>query len=144
MAEPVKHEVKATSVSIPPMASPVSPENTAAPPPAATSLKGRLGFKARTFGGERTLARVLRTGAVLSGALFVSSVALEALPQTQGVAQAIDVLRKVGVGVLVVTPLARLCVASALLTMRGERRFALYGAGVLALLGLALGAGFGA
>lgn len=76
--------------------------------------------------------------------MFLTSVGLEALPAEPRLVVAIDLLRKVGLAVLVVTPIARLATAGTILALKGEWRYALYGAGVLLLLALAIGAGFGA
>jgi hypothetical protein len=94
--------------------------------------------------GERHIARVLRTGAVASGSMFLASVMLEGLPQGHTVSTAIDVLRKAGGSLLLVTPVARLVVAGGLLGLRGEWRYSLYALGVLGLLALAVGAGLAA
>jgi hypothetical protein len=92
--------------------------------------------------GERWIARVLRTGAVASGGLFLGSLALELLPQTEATSVAIDSMRKLGASLLLVTPVARLVVAGAALGLKGEWRYTLYAAGVLGLLAVAVGAGF--
>ncbi|MCP3104422.1 hypothetical protein LZ198_36720 [Myxococcus sp. K15C18031901] len=95
----------------------------------------------RTVAGERWIARVLRVGAVLSGAMFVLSLGLEALPGTEETHVAIDQLRKAAASLLLVTPVARLGVAGTLLGLRGEWRYLAISAGVLGLLALAVGAG---
>lgn len=144
MAEPVKSEVTRTS-SMPP--TPAMSAPSASPPAANTNTvapKRRLLTRARTFGGEKFIGRLLRTGAVLSGAMFVSSLALEVLEQRPEILVAEDLLRKTGLVVLVVTPIARLASGAALLALKGEWKYALYGAGVLALLALAVAGGFGA
>ena len=116
---------------------------------AATAVQGTPaagGVRARgeVIAGERWIARVLRAGAVLSGGLFLGSLALELLPASQGTSVAIDSLRKAAASLLLVTPVARLVVAGVALGLRGEWRYTLYAAGVLGLLALAVGAGFAA
>ncbi|WP_241758071.1 hypothetical protein [Myxococcus landrumensis] len=95
----------------------------------------------RTLAGDRWIARVLRVGALLSGGMFVLSLCLEALPETESIHVAIDQLRKAAASLLLVTPVARLGVAGTLLGLRGEWRYALIAVGVLGLLALAVGAG---
>ncbi len=95
----------------------------------------------RAEAGERWISRLLRTGAMCSGGLFLASLVLEALPESESVHVAIDVLRKGAASALLVTPVVRLVVAGTTLGIRGEWRYALYAAGVLGLLGLAVGAG---
>jgi hypothetical protein len=90
------------------------------------------------------IGRVLRSGAMLSGGCFVLSLALEALPATERISIAIDHLQKIGVSLLLVTPVVRLVVAGLALSLRGEWKYALYAGGVLALLSLAVGAGLAA
>lgn len=152
MAEPMKTEVSRSAVSMPstpsmgtPVASPTQ-QNLAPPiaiPEQEHSKRGILA-RARTFGGERLIGRLLRTGAILSGAMFLSSLGLELLPASPKAIIAADMLRKSGLAVLVVTPIARLATGATLLAFKGEWKYALYGAGVLGLLALAVGAGFGA
>ncbi len=96
----------------------------------------------RAEAGERWISRLLRTGAMCSGALFLSSLVLESLPESESVHVAIDVLRKGAASALLVTPVVRLVVAGTTLGIRGEWRYAVYAAGVLGLLALAVGAGF--
>ncbi|HYO54417.1 hypothetical protein [Archangium sp.] len=96
---------------------------------------------ARAEAGERWISRLLRGGAMCSGGLFLASLALESLPQTESVHVAIDVLRKGAASALLVTPVVRLVVAGTTLGIRGEWKYALYAAGVLGLLALAVGAG---
>ncbi|WP_233595301.1 MULTISPECIES: DUF1634 domain-containing protein [Corallococcus] len=96
----------------------------------------------RAMAGERWIARVLRTGAVMSGGMFVASLALELLPRGESVHVAIDLLRKGAASMLLVTPVARLAMAGTLLGLRGEWRYTAIAAGVLCLLALAVGAGF--
>ncbi len=95
-------------------------------------------------GGERYLAKILRAGAVASGALFATSVALRVLPVTRHTAMAIDLAQQGAVSLLLFTPVARLVASGVVLGAKGEWRYALYAAGVIGLLGLALGAGFNA
>ncbi|WP_239470604.1 hypothetical protein [Archangium violaceum] len=95
----------------------------------------------RAEAGERWISRLLRTGAMCSGGLFLGSLVLEALPESESVHVAIDVLRKGAASALLVTPVVRLVVAGTTLGIRGEWRYAVYAAGVLGLLALAVGAG---
>jgi hypothetical protein len=95
----------------------------------------------RAEAGERWIARVLRGGALFSGTLFLGSLALEVLPDSERVDVLIDVLRKLAASVLLVTPMARLVVAGAALGLKGEWRYVFLTAGVLGLLALAVGAG---
>jgi hypothetical protein len=95
----------------------------------------------RAEAGEQWIARLLRMGSLCSGGLFLASVALEALPDSESVHVAIDVLRKGAASALLVTPVVRLVVAGTTLGLRGEWRYALYAAGVLGLLAVAVGAG---
>ena len=97
---------------------------------------------ARAEAGEQWISRLLRGGAMCSGALFLGSLALEALPDTESVHVAIDLLRKGAASALLVTPVVRLVVAGTSLGLRGEWRYACYAAGVLGLLAVAVGAGF--
>ncbi|MFY0578973.1 hypothetical protein ACN28S_36090 [Cystobacter fuscus] len=85
--------------------------------------------------------RLLR-GEPCSGALFLLSLALESLPDSEPVHVLIDVLRKGAASALLVTPVVRPVVAGATLGIRGEWRYAAYAAGVLGLLAVAVGAGF--
>ncbi|WP_239014009.1 hypothetical protein [Archangium violaceum] len=96
---------------------------------------------ARAEAGEQWISRLLRGGAMCSGGLFLASLALEALPESESVHVAIDVLRKGAASALLVTPVVRLVVAGTTLGIRGEWKYALYAAGVLGLLALAVGAG---
>ncbi len=114
-----------------------APEAEAAP----VRAPARVG---RSVAGERWIARILRGGAVISGGMFLASLGLEALPQSQTVQVAIDTLRKGAASLLLVTPVARLVVAGTMLGLRGEWRYTLYAAGVLGLLALAVGAGISA
>jgi hypothetical protein len=114
------------------------------PARAAAARGGAADALAPALGGERHIARVLRVGAVASGGMFLASVALQLLPESEAASTAVDWLRKGGASLLLVTPVARLVVAGGLLGARGEWRYTLYSAGVLALLGLAIGAGLAA
>ncbi len=122
----------------PPMGAVVAKANSAVAKPQAPARVGR------SVAGERWIARILRGGAVISGCMFLASLGLEALPQSQMVQVAIDTLRKGAASLLLVTPVARLVVAGTMLGLRGEWRYTVYAAGVLALLALALGAGISA
>ena len=95
----------------------------------------------RAESGERWISRLLRTGALCSGGLFLLSLVLEALPEREPVHVAIDLLRKGAASALLVTPVVRLVVAGASLGLRGEWRYTLYAAGVLGMLALAMSAG---
>ena len=115
-----------------------------APPPQALSGVSDAGTSAhphRAEAGEQWISRLLRAGAVCSGGLFLTSIALEALPESETVHVAIDVLRNGAASALLVTPVVRLVVAGTTLGLRGEWRYALYAAGVLGLLAVAVGAG---
>ncbi len=81
---------------------------------------------------------------MLSGTLFLGSVLMELLPHGGAADVAIDALRKAGLSLLLITPVARLVASGVLLGIRGEPKYALYAGGVLALLGLAVTAGFAA
>ncbi|WP_224368470.1 hypothetical protein [Hyalangium versicolor] len=98
----------------------------------------------RAVAGERWIARILRGGALISGGLFLASLGMEVLPQSETVQVAIDTLRKGAASLLLVTPVARLVVAGTMLGLRGEWRYTLYAAGVLGLLAIAVGAGISA
>jgi hypothetical protein len=115
-------------------------ERVEAPAPVEASAAQPLS-RARVFDGEIVIARLLRTGAVLSGMCFGGSLLLELLPLSTSQAYAIDALRRGGISLLMLTPLVRLVAAGILLGMRGEWRFALYAASVLLLLALAIGSG---
>ena len=108
-------------------------------PSGAVSAKGTSASRAEA--GERTISRLLRGGAWCSGGLFLLSLVLEALPDTESVHVLIDVLRKGAASALLVTPVVRLVVAGTTLGMRGEWRYTVYAAGVLALLAVAMSAG---
>ncbi|WP_420821754.1 hypothetical protein [Pyxidicoccus trucidator] len=102
---------------------------------------GRARRRDLAVAGDRWIARVLRGGAVVSGGMFVVSLGLEALPQSENVHVAIDLLRKGAASLLLVTPVARLAVAGTLLGLKGEWRYTIIAAGVLGLLAIAVGAG---
>jgi hypothetical protein len=128
---PVKSNAVATEVS----------SETPVPKALPARAPTRVG---RAVAGERWIARILRGGALISGAMFVGSLAMEALPQSQVVQVAIDTLRKGAASLLLVTPVARLVMAGTMLGLRGEWRYTLCAAGVLGLLALAVGAGLSA
>jgi hypothetical protein len=143
----------AGQVVSPPVSPPVPPPEMPARPnavapevvsdaPVRKALPARAPTRVgRAVAGERWIARILRGGALISGAMFVGSLAMEALPQSQTVQVAIDTLRKGAASLLLVTPVARLVVAGTMLGLRGEWRYTLCAAGVLGLLALAVGAG---
>ncbi|OJH38373.1 hypothetical protein [Cystobacter ferrugineus] len=118
----------------------VSGSYPAVPPVATTTTTPEHIVRAEA--GERWISRLLRGGATCSGALFLTSLALESLPDSETVHVAIDVLRKGAASALLVTPVVRLVVAGTTLGIRGEWRYAVYAAGVLGLLAVAVGAGF--
>jgi hypothetical protein len=97
--------------------------------------------RARVLDGDLIIARLLRTGAVLSGLFFSASVGLELLTDSDLHANAIQELRKCGTSLLVLTPVLRLFASGLLLGLRGEWRFAIYATSILVLLALAVGAG---
>jgi hypothetical protein len=109
------------------------------PVPAAPAFSP--GRAARAEAGEQWISRLLRGGALCSGSLFLLSLALESLPDSETVHVAIDMLRKGAASALLVTPVVRLVVAGTTLGLRGEWRYAVYAAGVLGLLAVAVGAG---
>lgn len=109
-------------------------------PPELVDLQPR----ARLIRGEKAIARILRGGALASGGLFLGSVLAELLPTSQTTSVAIDLLRKGGASLLLVTPAVRLVVAGGLLGLRGEYKYTAYAIGVLLLLAIAVGAGFAA
>ncbi len=110
-------------------------------PDAGAAEQVRHHHRERAVVGDRWIARVLRVGAVVSGGMFVLSLGLEAMPQSERVHVAIDLLRKGAASLLLVTPVARLAVAGTLLGLRGEWRYMAMAAGVLGLLAVAVGAG---
>jgi hypothetical protein len=146
VAEPVDVREKAIAASLPPPqlveARALELEDAAAP--AGSPADAGVRRRGEAVAGERWIARVLRTGAVMSGGLFLGSLALELLPQSTATSVAIDNMRKAGASLLLVTPVARLVVAGTALGLKGEWRYTLYAAGVLGLLAVAVGAGFAA
>nr|WP_223759861.1 hypothetical protein [Myxococcus sp. RHSTA-1-4] len=132
------------NVVVPTVEQPLAPEVDAEPitqPGAEAPPMGRARRRDRTVAGDRWIARVLRGGAVVSGGMFVVSLGLEALPQSENVHVAIDLLRKGAASMLLVTPVARLAVAGTLLGLKGEWRYTLIAAGVLGLLAIAVSTG---
>lgn len=105
--------------------------------PAARAQK-RIG---RAAAGERWIVRILQGGALISGGMFLASLVLEVLPQSQDVSVSIDTLRKGAASLLLVTPVARLAVAGTMLGLRGEWRYALYAVGILGMLAFAVSSG---
>ncbi len=105
--------------------------------PIALDAAGFASERAREVPGTAWLARLLRAGAVASGALFLSSVALDANARP---AEA-DLARKLAASALLATPVARLVVAGAFLGAKGERRYAACAVAVVGLLALALALG---
>lgn len=129
---------------VPAASQPLAPEVDAEPatqPTAEAPPVGRARRRDRAVAGDRWIARVLRGGAVVSGGMFVVSLGLEVLPQSENVHVAIDLLRKGAASLLLVTPVARLAVAGTLLGLKGEWRYTLIAAGVLGLLAIAVSAG---
>ena len=96
---------------------------------------------ARGMDGERVIALVLRAGALLAGACFAASIAVQAIPALP-LQQDAELLRAAGATLLVVTPVARLVVAGVALGIRGEYRYSTYAAVILVLLIAAAGLGF--
>ncbi|WP_224246344.1 hypothetical protein [Hyalangium gracile] len=144
MAERV--EVSEAAAPTPPPMEAVAKANavvteTETPAAVPAQAPARLG---RAMAGERWIARILRGGALISGSMFLASLGLEVLPQSEAVHVAIDTLRKGAASLLLVTPVARLVVAGTMLGLRGEWRYTLYAAGVLGLLAIAVGAGISA
>ncbi|WP_375757895.1 hypothetical protein [Corallococcus exercitus] len=139
-AGPPRRNLRATSVALDAEFPRELPQEPITQPEEALPRE-RRGAR-RLAAGERWIARVLRTGAVTSGAMFVTSLALELLPRDESVHVAIDLLRKGAASLLLVTPVARLAMAGTLLGLRGEWRYAAIAAGVIGLLALAVGAGF--
>ncbi|ATB32370.1 hypothetical protein MEBOL_005847 [Melittangium boletus DSM 14713] len=120
-----------------PVAVPVSMD----PTPSESRARPSATHVERAEAGEQWIARLLRGGALCSGALFLVSLALESLPDSESVHVLIDILRKGAASALLVTPVVRLMVAGTTLGLRGEWRYALYAAGVLGLLAVAVGTG---
>lgn len=111
--------------------------------PPVTSRVEQVLPRARAMAGERYIARVLKTGALLAGACFALSVVLEILPTGLAQGYVIDALRKGGLMLLVVTPIVRLAAAGVMLGLRGEYRYTVCATLVLLLLAMTLAAGFG-
>jgi hypothetical protein len=150
MAESAELTSAAAPVVVTTGAVPVELTNTvqveaAHPPPpvapAPSEVTSTPAHAQRAEAGEQWISRLLRGGAMCSGGLFLASLTLEALPESESVHVAIDVLRKGAASALLVTPVVRLVVAGTTLGLRGEWKYALYAAGVLGLLALAVGAG---
>ena len=142
----VMAEAHAHNVMVPTATESLAPEVDAEPVTqpgldAEAPPVGRARRRDRAVAGDRWIARVLRGGAVVSGGMFVASLALEALPQSENVHVAIDLLRKGAASLLLVTPVARLAVAGTLLGLKGEWRYTVIAAGVLGLLAIAVGSG---
>ncbi|HEX5747027.1 MAG TPA: hypothetical protein VFZ09_12345 [Archangium sp.] len=114
---------------------------TASEVPVIPDVAGSPETAGRADAGEQWISRLLRGGALCSGALFLASLGLEFLPRSETVHVGIDVLRKGAASALLVTPVVRLVVAGTSLGLRGEWKYALYAAGVLGLLAVAVGAG---
>lgn len=112
----------------------------AAPPPAQPIPQQR----ARALAGEHHIAMILRAGAVCAGLCFAASLCVELLPATEAQGFLIDLLRKAGVALLIVTPIARIVAAGVMLGLKGEWRYALFTGCILLLLAVAVGAGFSA
>lgn len=144
MAEPVEMNEAPRRVPLPAKSvtgtnAAVLPEVVQVPAPRSRTLeRPRVG---RSAAGERWIARILRGGALVSGGMFLVSLGMEALPRSFTAHVTIDTLRKGAASMLLVTPVARLVVAGAMLGLRGEWRYTLYAAGVLGLLALAVSAG---
>lgn len=100
--------------------------------------------RAREIPGEHTIARVLRMGALLAGLMFVASLIAESFPASAMQAYTVDLLRKGGMTLLIVTPVGRLIAAGVALGIKGEWRYAAFSACILLLLAVAITAGFAA
>lgn len=98
---------------------------------------------ARKLEGGVWIARLLRGGALASGALLVASlVAGSELFRTSGqTAVPAQLLGEGAVALLLATPIARLLGAAFLLARQREWRYALTAAAVLSLLAASLGVG---
>jgi hypothetical protein len=115
-----------------------------APPPILIeppAVLDELQPTARAMEGDRFIAYLLRTGAVMGGALFAASLLMELLPSSYGASVAIDSLRKAAGSVLLATPVVRLIAVGVLLGAKGEWRYTAFAGCVLALLGVAIGSG---
>lgn len=144
MAEPV--EMTEAPLRVPLPAKSVTGTNAVVMPetvrmPASRSQPLERARVGRAAAGERWIARILRGGAVISGGMFLASLAMESLPSSLTAHVTIDTLRKGAASMLLVTPVARLVVAGAMLGLRGEWRYTLYAAGVLGLMAVAVSAG---
>jgi len=100
--------------------------------------------RARPIQGERLIATMLRVGGLAGGACFALSIVLHVASAPHRLDVPVDLLRKAGASLLIVTPVARLGIAGALLGSKGEWRYLAYAAAIIALLGVALGAGLNA
>jgi len=144
MAEPVEMTEAPLRVPLPAKSvtgtnAVVLPESVRAPAPRSLTVeRPRVG---RAAAGERWIARILRGGAVISGGMFLASLGMESLPSSLTAHVTIDTLRKGAASMLLVTPVARLVVAGAMLGLRGEWRYTLCAAGVLGLMAIAVSAG---
>ncbi len=98
--------------------------------------------RTRPVYGDRLIATLLRVGGVAGGACFALSIVLHLLPFGHRLDVPVDLLRKAGASLLIITPVARLGIAGALLGYKGEWRYLAYTAAIIALLIVALGAGF--
>jgi hypothetical protein len=144
VAEPV--EVNESPMRMPLPAKSVTGTNAVVIPevahePVAPPLARERARIGRAAAGERWIARILRGGALISGGMFLASLGMESLPSSLAAHVTIDTLRKGAASMLLVTPVARLVVAGAMLGLRGEWRYTLYAAGVLGLMALAVSAG---
>jgi hypothetical protein len=124
------------------VAAPVAEPRVDAPPRNVVRAPGLP--RARSIGGTKLIAGLLRSGAVAAGGMFVASLLLEALPESQTTSIGIDLLRKGGASILIATPVVRLVVAGGTLGVRGEWKYAAIAAAILGLLGVAVGAGVAA
>ena len=117
----------------------------AAPPerPAAVAIAARAPAipRARLVHGDRLISTILRVGGIAGGACFALSIALRLVPLGHRLDVPVDLLQKAGASLLIVTPVARLGLAGALLGFKGEWRYLAYTAAIVALLLVALGAG---
>lgn len=92
--------------------------------------------------GERIIGRVLRAGALGSGALFLLSVVLSSLPQASAWERELFLLRAAAASLLVVAPVVRLIVAGSVLALHREWRYAGAAVGILVMLAIAVGLGY--
>lgn len=110
-----------------------------------------LGHDGHDHEGEVAIARLLRTGVRVASTLLALALAGSLISGTPlgdhllGTADLLagrfgwtSLVAQVGLLALAVTPLARVALAAGLFAKAGERRQALFSAGVLALLVLAL------